>query len=680
MNSIASHVSVLSSLVVLFLGSPAVAQCELQVLAPSSSGSPDRFGHDVALSGRTLLVGAPGDGRAAAEGGAVFVYVHTDTGVPGLPIDDTWTLTQVLTASSPAAGDHFGYAVAVSGGLAVVSSVDDKGGTVTVFVCDDGCTPLDPFDDHWVAVDEIEPSMATVGFGRTVDVEGGTVAVGTLEGETTLVFECDDRGTPWDRFDDSWVETALIAPQYAPLGGGSEAREVGLPGAWSVALIEDMMLVGVGGSRDVRGDIGMVHVYVRDERGTPTDRRDDVWAEAGMIVADPPVIGGQFGRDIAIHGDMAVVGASAAGTKQSGRAYVLRRDRMGTASAFDDVWRQVATLAPSDALPGDEFGQGVALWGDVAVVGAPRHDVQSLTRSGALYVYARQDEGTLDPWDDGWPEVARLVASDAQDLDGLGTRVAIEENVLVGGSPMSDTPSPITGSPWSIVRPGRAVLFALDCESLVLNFETEDDFATVLENGQAIDTEFGHLVKIRGAGYTSGLPPTIFDTAPGGQNDPGQDLDLLVDSGNALILQERPGQTVPGFFDWPNDDARGGWLTVTFRSPVRPTSMRLCDIDATPRQGVVVTLTDVSGRRRVLAVPSGFTEDLLADGPPGFRTLDLRRSGPQAGFLAVTRVFEAPGFDGDAVRELRLDFRGSGALDDLRFVPMFRCGRAPGGR
>src|SRR5262249_28976660 len=104
-------------------------------------------------------------------------------------------------------------------------------------------------------------------------------------------------------------------------------------------------------------------------------------------------------------------------------------------------------------------------------------------------------------------------------------------------------------------RPSEYDVFARDRFEgrLFLDFETEDDFATPLGNGQHIDAEFGRLVRISSAGVNLGA--TTFDTTPGGPNDPGIDADMLFGHGNVLILQssDYAAQSVPGFFDTVTD-------------------------------------------------------------------------------------------------------------------------------
>ena len=213
--------------------------------------------------------------------------------------------------------------------------------------------------------------------------------------------------------------------------------------------------------------------------------------------------------------------------------------------------------------------------------------------------------------------------------------------------------------------------FGFHAELVALHFETEDDCVTPLVNGQDISSreEFGRLVSIDGF-PASGLTAAIFDSDPLGPNASSSDPDLLVDLGNVLILQENPGQSVPGIYDLPDDDALGGELRFRFdNAAALLRSIDLIDLRPDPGQDVFVLITDRAGRTRSYSVPSGWTEDIALDGPPGFRTLYMLGLSDQPGFLSVATAQEDLGFDELSVVELCVRLGGSGAVDNLLFSP-----------
>jgi hypothetical protein len=255
-----------------------------------------------------------------------------------------------------------------------------------------------------------------------------------------------------------------------------------------------------------------------------------------------------------------------------------------------------------------------------------------------------------DSFDDEWPETARLIASQA----GAGDQVANQVSV------------------WG----GLAAVGALNAEAVhvfdldgLLRFdvETADDWRTPLPNGKVVAPAAGSGDWLRIDGLSaSGLTAAAFDSSFTGPNFPGADPDLLVGTGNVLILQEDPAQSVPGIYDVPDDDLLGGNLEFEFLEGVAtPLSVNLIDIDPWPNQEAILTLFDRSGATRTYFVPSGWTEDVVTHGLPGYRTLDLTTLAPQPGFLATATASESPGFSPTEVVRLRVRFMGSAALDDL---------------
>lgn len=92
-----------------------------QKLQASNPGATDLFGTSVSLSGDTAIVGAyQDDNSGGADAGSAYVLTRNG---------GVWAEQQRLQASDAAAGDFFGFSVALSGDTAVVSSVaDDDGG------------------------------------------------------------------------------------------------------------------------------------------------------------------------------------------------------------------------------------------------------------------------------------------------------------------------------------------------------------------------------------------------------------------------------------------------------------------------------------------------------------------------------------------------------------------------
>ena len=151
---------------------------EVKKLIASDAQVSDNFGHNVAMSGDTTIVGAlleDGDAGFADEG-AAYVFQRNQGG------PDNWGEVSKLTASDGQNGDRFGFGVAVSVDAAVVGAYqEDAGGSdagaAYVFKRNEGGP------DNWGEVTKLAASDAQPDdwFGLNVAVAGDTGIVGALQ-------------------------------------------------------------------------------------------------------------------------------------------------------------------------------------------------------------------------------------------------------------------------------------------------------------------------------------------------------------------------------------------------------------------------------------------------------------------------------------------------------------------
>ena len=107
------------------------------------------------------------------------------------------------------------------------------------------------------------------------------------------------------------------------------------------------------------GDEGAIYAFQRVARS---------WAELSKLTASDPEGGAHFGESLSFAGDVAITGASRnnGNATDSGAAYVLRL----TAGS----WAEEQKLVDSAGSIADFFGEDVAIHGDIAVVGSPFDD------------------------------------------------------------------------------------------------------------------------------------------------------------------------------------------------------------------------------------------------------------------------------------------------------------------
>lgn len=262
-------------------------------------------------------------------------------------------------------------------------------------------------------------------FGRSVGVSGDTIVVGAFGGDgasidsgSAYIFERNEGGT------DNWGEvTKLVASDAA--AGDLFGISVGISG--------DTVIVGAFRDDDACPavswcDSGSAYVFERNSGGT------DNWGEVKKLTASDASVRSEFGFSLEVSGNTVIVGAPsdlAPAGSFSGSAYVFERDLGGI-----NNWGEVTKLIASDPGAVDQFGFSVGVSGDTVIVGAVGND-DAGKNSGSAYVFQRDQGGP-----DGWGEVTKLTASNAQTRDHFGGSVAISgDSVIVGAYEVRETAS-----------------------------------------------------------------------------------------------------------------------------------------------------------------------------------------------------------------------------------------------
>jgi hypothetical protein len=131
--------------------------------------------------------------------------------------------------------------------------------------------------------------------------------------------------------------------------------------------------------------------------------------------ADTPVPNAQFGRSVALDGDLVAVGEGGDGAV--GAVYLYRRQGM--------QYVPEATLISPDAIPGifPEFGRTVAIQGNMVIVGARFAPVGDLERAGAVYVFRKHG--------DSWQFEDKIVSPAPEEEDNFGRALSIQGDLLV---------------------------------------------------------------------------------------------------------------------------------------------------------------------------------------------------------------------------------------------------------
>jgi hypothetical protein len=443
-------------------------------------GDGDRFGLSVAISGDTVVVGAPGEDSSATgvngnqadnsafDSGAAYVFVRSGT---------TWTQQAYLKASNSGGGDFqfpygdfFGMSVAVSGDTVVVGAPDEDSSATDVNgdQADDaafGAGAAYIFvraGSTWTqqAYFKASNTGASDRFGSSVAVSGDTVVVGaTGEDSNATGVNGDQADSSVDsgaayifvRSGTTWSQQA-----YIKASNTGQYDEFG----YSVAVAGDTVVVGARWESSIATGVngnqadnsahysGAAYVFIRF--GT-------TWAQQAYLKASNTGASDQFGSSVAVSGDTVVVGAILASSDAT-RGTSMNGDGAGAAYVFvrfGITWGQQPYLKASNPGLDDHFGWSVAVSGDTVVVGALYED------SGATGVNGSQSNNTAD-------------GSGAAYIFRLGLPTPIPVNPLPAPMSVLATPASVCGgerSALSVENPGPGIVidwFADSCDGTMV--------------------------------------------------------------------------------------------------------------------------------------------------------------------------------------------------------------------
>ena len=365
-----------------------------QILTQSNIRQFDQFGNSVAMDGDYLIVGCRGQDYDENDNnyingapGAAYIFEKDGNG--------TWNQAQKLVATNRTSLDVFGDSVDISGNYAIVSAPwEDEdanemntlayAGSAFIFERDAGGV--------WQRVQKIVASDRSekVEFGdKAVAIDGNFIAVGVwrqfsdatggniLSGAGAVyLFERDNNG--------NWNEVQKIV---------ASDREQGEWFGRSVDISGNTLIVGASKeylTGNTNTQYGAAYIFERNGSG--------VWNEVQKIKPDYLVHQSKFGQSVSIDGDNIIIGAyrvDIGSAADGGAAFIFNKDGLG-------VWNQVASIYDDDASTSDNFGFDVAIRGDNAVVGAQQEDEDELglnfmQEAGSTYIFNVNEQNTLDP-------------------------------------------------------------------------------------------------------------------------------------------------------------------------------------------------------------------------------------------------------------------------------------------
>ena len=239
-------------------------------------------------------------------------------------------------------------------------------------------------------------------FGSSISISGEYALVGApydgkKQSGVAYVFRHEDN---------VWVQQAKLV---ANDGGFFDSF------GYSVALSDNYAVIGSPSSDTDDMNTGGVYIFRRN---------GDSWIQQAKLLPDEMLDCG-FGWSVAISGEYVLIGAHYAANDKgirSGAAYVFHLE--------GDSWVLQAKLTDTDGdgQDGDYLGEAVALSGNYAFVGAPRHKQNN--NKGAVYVFHREGNS--------WKQQTKMMTNSGG-YGYFGGSVSVDGNALLVGDEGNNT-------------------------------------------------------------------------------------------------------------------------------------------------------------------------------------------------------------------------------------------------
>lgn len=409
---------------------------ETQKIFASDPAPEAYFGESVGISGDYMVVGATGDITNGQLSGSAYVF-HKNEGI--------WQQVAKLTPSDGSEYDYFGYFSAISGDCIVFGVPDDddngdRSGSAYVFV-----KPSDGWKDMTETA-KLTASDAAAGdfFGHKIAISGDCIVIGANgnddSGERSgaaYVFVKPAEG--WS----TMTETAKLTASDAAIDDRFG----------SVSVSDDYIVIGAPRNDDSGSNSGSAYLFKKPVNGWHN------MTETAKLLPSDGAPEDFFGISVGISGNTIVVGAlyDDDNGNNSGSAYVFTKPANG--------WKnmtETAKLKSSDGAIDDNFGENVAVSGDLLIITSQFHGSM-----GSVYLFKKPGSGWVNA-----TETKMLLASDGAPIQHFGSSVSMDGSSAIVGSLTDD---------YLASNSGAAYIFDLSSEITAVR-ESDQSIFSVYPN------------------------------------------------------------------------------------------------------------------------------------------------------------------------------------------------------
>ncbi len=499
---------------------------QTQKLVPFDREAEAFFGYRLAMSGPYLVVGAYKEDQDASAGnpltnaGAAYVYRRDANG--------TYQFEQKIVASDRAAGDYFGFSVAIDGTTIVVgaptqdydaSGANLKGNAGAVYV-------FEKQGNTWVQTQKLVTSDRQVNdwLGKSVAIHGNYIVAGApfQDYDVSGANSVTSAGALYvfQKTGNTWVQIQKLVANNREMGD--------YLGDW-VAISGHSIAAGApnhdldASNTNSVTNAGAVFIF---------DKQGGGWVQSQKIVANDRQINDYFGFSFDLENNTLVVGANRHDYDTAGGNFIAQA---GAAYFFEKTptgWVFTHKVVSPQRNTNGYFGRGVAMSGIYAVIGADGEAESSNPYAGHAYIFRScrtYEEVTLNACRSFTSPSGKVWTTSGTYRDTIPNAAGCDSVItfhLTIEPGIDDT---------SVVRIGHTLMASLagatyqwvDCQNgyapiagatgRTFTPTASGSYAVILTKGSCSDTSGCHTVIISGVAPTPAAPMvTVYPTASDG--------------------------------------------------------------------------------------------------------------------------------------------------------------------